>query len=117
MEKYFVVSKIQSAEDGSPYVYITLDTSDTSTNKGKQQTRTQNPFGNAFNIENMMKSLPKEFSNLFGGGEAGTMNPNVFGADTNSTTFKLSMREYQESDIRIGNRIKVGITKNENSGI
>lgn len=118
MEKYFVVSKIQSAEDGCHYIYISLVASDSSTDEGRQQTPPPSPFGNAFNIENMMKNLPKAFSNMFGGGEAGTMNSNDFEAGANSTTFKLTMREYQELGIRIGDRIKLGITKKkENSGI
>ncbi len=114
MDKYFIVSKIQSAEDGSPYIYISLVSSASSE---KNKTQTQSPFGSTFNIEDMMKNLPKTFSNMFGGGGAGAMDPNVFGADTNSTTFKLSMREYQELGIKIGDRIKVGITKKESIGI
>ena len=72
--------------------------------------RTQNPFGPnmmAFTSpEDMMKNLPKAMGNLsraMGGG----------GALTDSPTFKISMREYEDMAIKVGDKITIEIKKSD----
>jgi hypothetical protein len=89
MKKDFLISRIEASQDGAPYVYIAL--SDPNEFKpGAEQP--QNPFGanmTAFTSpEDMMKNLPKPMANIYKamGGS---------GSPTDSSTFKISMREYE----------------------
>lgn len=111
MHKEFVVSRIESSQDGGPYVYISL-TDSRSSNTDRPTTQPQSPFGvNAFAFtspEDMMKNLPKAFSNMFGGGGM---------AGSDSTTIKLSMREYEDMAIKIGDKVNVEIKKKDAGGI
>jgi hypothetical protein len=61
--------------------------------------------------EDLMKNLPKAMGNIAGmiGGGAGSL--------ADSPTFKLSMREYQDMGLRVGEKVSVEIKKKENSGI
>lgn len=105
MKNEFVVSKIEASQDEKiPFVYVVF--TDTKTlRKGNQQ---QSPFGGtgmAFNSpEDLMKNLPKMFSS--GGG--GDLN--------NSPTFKLSIREYDDSGLRVGDKVTIEIKKSASSG-
>ena len=70
----------------------------------------QNPFGPnmmAFSSpEDMMKNLPKAMANIskaIGGG----------GMPTDSPTFKISMREYQDMAIKVGDKITVEIKESD----
>ena len=72
----------------------------------------QNPFGPnmmAFTSpEDLMKNLPKAMSNIsraMGGG-----------ALTDSPTFKISMREYEDLGIKVGDKIIIEIKKADSSG-
>ncbi len=72
----------------------------------------QNPFGAnmmAFTSpEDMMKNLPKAMSNIsraMGGG----------GTPTDSPTFKISMREYEDMAIKVGDKISIEINKSDSS--
>ena len=107
MKKDFAISRIEASQDGSPYVYVTL--TDHNDYKGGTE-RTQNPFGPnmmAFTSpEDMMKNLPKTMGNLsraMGGG----------GALTDSPTFKISMREYEDMAIKVGDKITIEIKKSD----
>ena len=103
MKSEFVVSKIEASQDEkTPFVYIVF--SDTKTpRRGNQQ---QSPFGGtgmAFNSpEDLMKNLPKMFS---GGGDL-----------NNSPTFKLSIREYDDSGLKVGDKVTIEIKKSDSSG-
>ncbi|MGZ5486221.1 MAG: hypothetical protein ACXWFB_10000 [Nitrososphaeraceae archaeon] len=105
MKNEFVVSKIEASQDEkTPFVYVVF--SDTKTlRKGNQQ---QSPFGGtdmAFTSqEDFMKNLPK----MFGGG-------NVNFSD--SPTFKLSIREYDDSGLRVGDKVTIEIKKSDISGL
>ena len=98
-------AKIEASQDEkTPFVYIVF--SDTKTpRRGNQQ---QSPFGGtgmAFNSpEDLMKNLPKMFS----GGGGGDLN--------NSPTFKLSIREYDDSGLRVGDKVTIEIKKSDSSG-
>ena len=109
MKKDCVISKIEASQDGSPYVYVTFtDPNDYKAGAERQQ----NPFGanmTAFTSpEDLMKNLPKaigNISNAMGGG----------GSLTDSPTFKISMREYEDMAIRVGDKITLEIKKSDSS--
>jgi len=109
MKKDFVISRIEASQDGSPYVYVTLtDPNDYKAGVEKPQ----NPFGPnmmAFTSpEDLMKNLPKAMANMskaMGGG----------GPLTDSPTFKISMREYEDMAIKVGDKIMIEIKKSDSS--
>jgi len=92
-------------------VYVGFsDPSDYKPGSDKQQ----NPFGSnmmAFTSpEDLMKNLPKMMSNLsrmVGGG----------GAISDSPTFKLSMKEYEDIGIKVGDTVTIEIMKSYNMEI
>ena len=109
MKKECVISRIEASQDGSPYVYITFaDPGDFKPGAEKPQ----NSFGPnmmAFTSpEDMMKNLPKAMSNIskaMGGA----------GPPTDSPTFKISMRDYEDMVIRVGDKITIEIKKSDSS--
>lgn len=104
MRKEYIVAKIQSPQEGSHYVYVTF--SDDKEYR-PQEKKTQSEFGpgvGTFNsIEDLMKNMPKIMANIPGLGGAG--------AQTGSPTVKLSMREYEEMNIRVGDKVYFDIYK------
>ncbi len=110
MRKEYILSKIEAVQDGSPYVYLGfVDPNDSKSGEARQQ----NPFGPkamAFTSpEDLMKNLPKAMGNIAGmiGG----------GGLSNSPTFKLSMREYEEMGLKVGDKVSIEIKKKQDSGI
>ena len=60
--------------------------------------------------EDLMKNLPKAMANIgkaMGGG----------GSPTDSPTFKISMREYEDMSIKVGDKVMIEIKNTESSGI
>jgi predicted sugar kinase len=60
--------------------------------------------------EDLMKDLPKAMANIgkaMGGG----------GFPTDSPTFKISMREYEDMSIKVGDKVTIEIKKTDSSGI
>ena len=113
MRKEFIVSKIQSPQEGPQhYVYITFsDEKEYRT----QEKKTQNQFGPgvaAFNsIEDLMKNMPKIMANIPGLGGGG---------QTDSPIVKLSIREYEDMNIKVGDKVYFDIRKQDhevNSGV
>lgn len=109
MKKEFIVSRIEATQDGSPYIYLSFsDPSSTSENRNRSP---QSPFGaHAFAFtspEDMMKNLPKAFSNMMGG----------MGGLSESPTIKLSMREYEDMSLKVGDRVTLEIKKVDTVGI
>jgi hypothetical protein len=109
MKKDCVISKIEASQDGSPYVYVTF--SDPNDYKPGTE-KPQNPFGASMpaftSPEDMMKNLPKAMSNIskaMGGA----------GPPTDSPTFKISIREYEDMAIRVGDKITIEIKKSDSS--
>jgi len=109
MKKEFILSKIEAVHDGSPYVYVGfVDPNDSKSGEGRQQ----NPFGPkamAFTSEDLMKNLPKAMGNItgmMGGGGLG-----------DSFTFKLSMREYEDMGLKVGDKVSIEIKKKQDVGI
>jgi hypothetical protein len=110
MLKRFIVSKIEVASDGSPNVYIGFtDPTDYKSGEAKPL----NPFGPRMmpfsSPEDMMKNLPKAMGNIAGmsGG----------GGFPDSPTVKLSMREYEDLNLRVGDKVSIEIVKKQNSGV
>jgi hypothetical protein len=109
MKKEFILSKIEMVHDGSPSVYVGFVDPNGSKSEGHQQ----NPFGPkamAFTSpEDLMKNLPKAMGNItgmMGGGGLG-----------DSLTFKLSMREYEDMSLKVGDKVSIEIKKKQDSGI
>ena len=113
MKKDFIVARIEASQDGSPYVYITFTDPNDYKSGEKQQ---QNPFAPnmmAFTSpEDLMKNLPKamgNFSKMMGGGAAATPD---------SPTFKLSMKEYEDMAIKVGDKVIIEVKKSDkDSGV
>ena len=108
MKKDFIVSKIEASQDGSPYLLVAF----TNPNEPKSA----GGFGNSgeaipFNsLEDLMKNLPKAMSNMFGASGGGGMS-------RDSPTFKISMKEYEEMAIKIGDKVGIEINKVDSGGI
>ena len=103
MKKDFIVSKIESSEDGSPYVFVTFT--------DRNEPRSAGNSGEAIPFtspEDLMKNLPKVMSNMYdaGGGMPGK-----------SPTFKITMKEYEDMAIKVGDRVGMEINKVNRGGI
>jgi len=57
----------------------------------------------------LMKNLPKAMGNI-----AGMMGG---GGPADSLTFKLSMREYEDMSLKVGDKVSIEIKKKQDSGI
>ena len=106
MKKDFIVARIEAAQDGSPYVYVGFsDPNDYKTDKP------MNPFGSnvmAFTSpEDMMKNLPKAMGNI--------SRMMAGGGASDSPTFKISVREYEDIGIRVGDKVTIEIRKADNN--
>ncbi|MFZ0698322.1 MAG: hypothetical protein WAM88_14410 [Nitrososphaeraceae archaeon] len=103
MKKDFIVSKIESSEDGSPYVFVTFT--------DRNEPRSAGNGGEAIPFtspEDLMKNLPKVMSNMYdaGGGMPGK-----------SPIFKITMKEYEDMAIMVGDRVGMVINKVNSGGI
>ena len=106
MKKDFIVSKIEATQDGSQYVFVAFtDPNETKSAGTSGSSSLQSPFTSP---EDLMKNLPKAMSNMFGGGG---------GLSRDSPTFKISMKEYEDMAIKVGDRVGIEINKVESSGI
>ena len=57
-----------------------------------------------------MKNLPKAMSNMLGG--------TGIGMPSNTPIFKISMKEYQDMQLKVGDKVTIEIKKvNNNTGI
>ena len=105
MKREFVVARIEASQDGSPYVYVTFNDP-----KEYKPANPTSPFGqNAMgfsSIEDLMKNMPKVMASFPG-----------MGGVTESPTIKLSMREYQDMGIKVGDKVSMEIQKTESSGV
>jgi hypothetical protein len=114
MKKDFIVSKIESSQDSSPYVFIAFtDPKESKSASGGGGDSTQSPFGMGIGAvpftspEDLMNNLPKALSNIFGGR----------GMPGDSPTFKFTVKEYEDMAIKVGDRVKIEIKKADNSGV
>ena len=114
MKKEFIVLRIEASQDGSPYIYITFNDANDYKSGERQQ---QNPFGPnvmAFTSpEDLMKNLPKAMANIskmMGSGSGPT-------GMTDSPVIRMSMNEYEDTGIKVGDKVAIEVTKLDNSGI
>src|SRR5687767_8771693 len=104
MKKDFIVSKIEAPQDGSHYVLVAFtDPNAKSTSGGGSGEAV--PFTSP---EDLMKNLPKVMSNMLGAGG---------GMLGDSPTFKITMKEYKDMAIKVGDKIRIEIKRADNSGV
>ncbi|HEX7257507.1 MAG TPA: hypothetical protein VF242_05550 [Nitrososphaeraceae archaeon] len=115
-KKEFIVSKIDTSKDNSPYVYVSIYTKNNFSLTRRQQGFPENPFGvAAIPITSLddLKNLPKKISDAiesaFGSG-----GKNI---SSESTTFKMNVREFEELGIKIGDNITLEINISNNNDI
>jgi hypothetical protein len=99
MKKDFIVSKIEASQDGSPYVFVTFTDPDSRGGDSSPQSSISSP-------EDLMKNLPKAMSNMFGAG--GRMSKD-------SSTFKITMKEYEDMAIKVGDKVGIEVKKVDSS--
>jgi hypothetical protein len=103
MKKDFIVSKIEAPQDGSHYVLVAFADPNALKSTGGGGSGEAVPFTSP---EDLMKNLPKVMSNMFGKGAGG-----------DSPTFKITMKEYEEMAIKVGDKVRIEIKKADNSGV
>jgi hypothetical protein len=105
MRKEFIVSKIQSPEEGSQhYVYVTFSDEKEYRDQAKRPQSQFGPGVGAFNsMEDLMKNMPKIMANM----------PGLGGGQSESPTVKLSMREYEDMNIKVGDKVYFNIDKQD----
>jgi hypothetical protein len=105
MRKEFIVSKIQSPEEGSQhYVYVTFSDEKEYRDQAKRPQSQFGPGVGAFNsMEDLMKNMPKIMANM----------PGLGGGQSESPTVKLSMREYEDMNIKVGDKVYIDIHKQD----
>ena len=104
LKKDFIVSKIEAPQDGSHHVLVAFTDPNAVKSTGGGGSGEALPFTSP---EDLMKNLPKVMSNMFGKGVGGGDSP----------TFKITMKEYEDMAIRVGDRVRVEINKADNSGV
>ena len=103
MKKDFTVSKIEASQDGSQYVLVAFT--------DRNEPRSAGNSGEAIPFtspEDLMKNLPKVMSNMYGVGG---------GIPGNSPTFKITMKEYEDLAIKVGDKVGIEINKVDSGGI
>jgi hypothetical protein len=117
LKKDFIVSKIEAPQDGSQYVLVAF--TDPNEPKSTEQggsggSYLESPFGKSGEAipftspEDLMKNLPKVMSNMLGAGG---------GMSRDSTTFKITMKEYEDMAIKVGDKVGIEISKVVSNGI
>jgi hypothetical protein len=111
MKKDFIVTKIEAPQDSSQYVFIGfIDPNEPKSSGGAGN---RSPFGKSGEAipftspEDLMKNLPKVMSNMLGAGGG------MYG---NSPTFKITMKEYEEMALRVGDKVGIEINKVDDNG-
>jgi hypothetical protein len=107
MKKDFIVSKIEAPQDGTQYVLVAFTDPNAPKSTGGGGSGEAVPFTSP---EDLMKNLPKAMSNMFGAGAGG----GTFGS---SPTFKITMKEYEDMAIKVGDRVGIEIKKVDGSGV
>ncbi|HKG86894.1 MAG TPA: hypothetical protein VKA95_01105 [Nitrososphaeraceae archaeon] len=117
MKKDFIVSKVESSQDGSQYVFITFtDPNEPKSSGGEAGSGSrypQSPFGKSGEAipftspEDIMKNLPKVMSSMLGAGR---------GMHGNSPTLKITMKEYEDMAIKVGDKVRIEINKVDYNG-
>lgn len=106
VKKEFIVSKIETPQEGGPYLYLVLtDPKRNFASSRRQQGFPEKPFGVAAipitSLEDL-KNLPKKISDAIEGAFASGRNNT-----SESTIFKINTSEYEELGIKEGDKITV----------
>ena len=104
MKKEFIVARIEASQDSNPYVYVTFN----DPKEYKPGEKQQNPGPNAMafsSLDDLMKNMPKVMSNLSGIMGGGGVN--------DATTMKMSIREYENIGIKVGDRVMIEIQRSD----
>jgi hypothetical protein len=109
MKKDFTVSKIEASQNGSQYVFVAFtDPNEPKASGGDGSSYLRSPFDKGGEVipftspEDMMKNLPKVMSNMLGAGGR---------TSGDSPTFKITMREYEDMAIKVGDKDGIEINK------
>ena len=105
MRKEFIVAKIESPQEGPQhYVYVTFSDEKEYRDQAKRPQSQFGPGVGAFNsMEDLMKNMPKIMANM----------PGLGGGQSESPTVKLSMREYEDMNIKVGDKVYFDIRKQD----
>ena len=109
MKKDFIVSKIEAPQDVSQYVFIGF----IDPHEPKSSGGAGSPLGKSGEAipftspEDLMKNLPKGMSNMLGAGG---------GMHGNSPTFKITIKEYKDMTIKVGDKVTIEINKVDGNG-
>jgi hypothetical protein len=87
VKKDFIVSKIEAPQDGSHYVLVAFT----------------DPNTTVYLSGRLNENLPKIISSMFGRGD--------------SPTFKITMKEYEEMALKVGDKVMIEIKKADKSGV
>jgi hypothetical protein len=87
VKKDFIVSKIEAPQDGSHYVLVAFT----------------DPNTTVYLSGRLNENLPKIISSVFGGGD--------------SPTFKITIKEYEDMAIKVGDKVRIEIKKADNSEV
>ena len=117
LKKDFIVSKIEAPQDDSQYVLVAFtDPNEPNSIEegGSGGSYLQSPFGNSGKAkpytspEYLMKNLNKTMSDIFSTGG---------GMSRDSPIFKITMKEYEDMAIKVGDKVGIEISKVVSSGI
>ena len=104
MKKDFIVSKIEAPQDGSHHVLVAFTDPNAFKSTGGGGSGEALPFTSP---EDLMKNLPKVMSNMFSKDAGGRDSP----------TFKITMKEYEDMAIKVGDEVRIEIKKPDTSGV
>ena len=105
MRKEYIVKSIDSVQDGTPYVIVSLSSMK---DIGEGNPTPMSPFGQpkmmgfSSNMGDMMKDINKMLSGM-----------NTSGL----TQLKMEMHEYREMDLAVGDKVYLELTKADSLGI
>jgi hypothetical protein len=116
LKKDFIVSRIEAPQDGSQYVLVafTDPNEPKSIEGGSGGSYPQSPFGNSGKAmpfaspEDLMKNLPRTMSDMYGTGG---------GMSRDSPIYKITMKEYEDMAIKVGDKVGIEISKVVSNGI
>jgi len=104
MKNEFIVSKIEASQDEkTPFVYVVFSDTKTLGKENQQQSPFRGMNMNFTSPEDLMKNFSKMFGKGINLGE--------------SPTFKLTVREYEESGLKVGDKVTIEIKKADIIGI
>ncbi len=101
MNKDFVVPKIEASQDWS-HIYVTFTDPHEPKSPAGGGSGEAVPF---MSPEDLMKNLPKAMSSMFGD-KRGV-----------SPTFKISTKDYEDEQLKVGEKVTIGIKKANSIGV